>query len=65
MKTYYLEDKNCQKYLERVKANCELLVQEKFSLSDYIDPDLRLEEIKVIGNKEYRMSPDGICGIKY
>ena len=45
MKTYYLEDKNCQKYLERVKANCELLVQEKFSLSDYIDPDLRLEEI--------------------
>lgn len=65
MQTYYLGDKNYQKYYERLKNNCELLNQVNYSLNDYIDPDLRLEETKVIGNNEYRMSPDGICGIKY
>lgn len=65
MKTYHLNDRNAHKYFERVNQNCKLLECNNFSINEYIDPDLRLEEIHQCGNNEYRMSPDGICGIKF
>lgn len=67
MTTIHLSDENIRKYKSIVHNNVLLLAdcpQENAFIKEYRDPDPYIEESIFINGNEYRMAPDGICGIK-